>query len=138
MYNATANNNYDSYPSPEEYKKMMEKTGQKNYAYAGGDFVEGIPFRGQKPVFVSDNRNIRSNLKPLSQISTNNEGSRYRIKKFNKEFELNNEMNTIGMKKPMTGYYKTEGSYTNNYSGNNKNESKANNNYYLNKVPEAI
>jgi len=138
MYNATANNNYDSYPSPEEYKKMMEKTGQKNYAYAGGDFVEGIPFRGQKPVFVSDNRNIRSNLKPLSQINTNNEGNSYRIKKFNKEFDLNNEMNTIGMKKPMTGYYKTEGSYTNNYSGNNKNESKANNNYYLNKVPEAI
>jgi hypothetical protein len=42
------------------------------------------------------------------------------------------------MKKPMTGYYKTVGSYTNNYSGNNKNENKANNNYYLNKVPEAI
>ena len=40
-------------------------------------------------------------------------------------------MNTIGMKKQMTGYYKTEGSY-------NKVESNENKNYYLNKVPEAI
>ena len=130
MYNATANNNYDSYPTPEEYKKMMEKTGQKNYAYAGGDFIEGIPFRSQRPVFTSENKNLRSNLKPLSQLSSNNEG-RYQVKKFGRELDLNNEMNTIGMKKPMTGYYKTEGSY-------NKVESNGNKNYYLNKVPEAI
>ena len=31
MYNATANNNYDSYPTPEEYLKLMKQTGQKNY-----------------------------------------------------------------------------------------------------------
>ena len=54
MYNATANNNYDSYPTPEEYKKMMEKVGQKNYAYAGGEFGDGIPFRGQRPVFIKN------------------------------------------------------------------------------------
>ena len=130
MYNATANNNYDSYPTPEEYKKMMEKTGQKNYAYAGGDFIEGIPFRSQRPVFTSESKNLRSNLKPLSQISSNNEG-RYQVKRFGRELDLNNEMNTIGVKKPMTGYYKTEGSY-------NKVESNGNKNYYLNKVPEAI
>ena len=42
MYNATLNNNYDSYPSQEEYKNMMEKTGQKGYKYAGGN-VESNP-----------------------------------------------------------------------------------------------
>ena len=129
MYNATANNNYDSYPSPEEYKKMMEKIGQKNYAYAGGDFVEGVPFRGQRPVFISGNRSVKHNLKPLNDIGINNERRIRNIKM--KEFELDNGMNTIGMKKPSTGYYKTEGSYGNNIENKNKN-------YYLNKVPEAI
>ena len=54
MYNATANNDYDSYPSPEEYKKMMDKTGQLNYAYAGGCETTGIPMRGQMPIFSND------------------------------------------------------------------------------------
>ena len=51
MYNATANNNYDSYPTPEEYMKMMEKAGQNNFAYAGNTDTTGIPMRGQMPVY---------------------------------------------------------------------------------------
>ena len=143
MYNATANNNYDSYPTPEEYKKMMEKKGQKNYAYAGGEFIEGIPFRGQKPLLVKDTQNIignkfsftKSNLKPLNDIGNNN------IKYKNK---INNEItNTIGigMKKPSTVYYNTEGSYGKRIKDNTKvndNVEMERNNYYLNKVPEAI
>ena len=122
MYNATANNNYDSYPSPEEYKKMMEKSGQKNYAYAGGEFIEGVPFRGQRPVFIGNNRSVKNNLKPLNNIGINN-GERFR----NKYNDFDKGMNTIGMKKPSTGYYKTE-----SYENNNGNK------YYLNKVAEAI
>ena len=134
MYNATANNNYDSYPSPEEYKKMMEKNGQKNYAYAGGDFVEGIPFRGQRPVFISGNKNVRSNLRPLNNIGISNQENRFKIKKY-KEYDIDNDgRNTIGLKKPSTGYYKTEG----NYGNNNERNVIESNNYYLNKVPEAI
>ena len=57
MYNATANNDYDSYPSPEEYKKMMDKTGQLNYAYAGGCDTTGIPIRGQMPIFATNDIN---------------------------------------------------------------------------------
>ena len=124
MYNATANNNYDSYPSPEEYKKMMEKSGQKNYAYAGGEFIEGVPFRGQRPVFIGNNRSVKNNLKPLNDIGINN-GERFRNKY--KEYDFDKGMNTIGMKKPSTGYYKTE-----SYENNNGNK------YYLNKVAEAI
>ena len=123
MYNATANNNYDSYPTPEEYKKMMEKNGQKNYAYAGGEYVEGVPFRSQRPVFLGSSgnkiNNIKNSLKPLNDIGISNIG-----------------MNTIGMKKPNTAnYYKTEGNYVNN---RNNQESSKNQNYYMERVPEAI
>ena len=123
MYNATANNNYDSYPTPEEYKKMMEKNGQKNYAYAGGEYVEGVPFRSQRPVFLGSSgnkiNNIKNSLKPLNDIGVSNIG-----------------MNTIGMKKPNTAnYYRTEGNYVNN---RNNQESSKNQNYYMEKVPEAI
>ena len=126
MYNATANNNYDSYPTPEEYKKMMEKVGQKNYAYAGGEFGDGIPFRGQRPVFIKNG--IKNNVTPLNDIGINNNEIRYRNKKLNEY-----GMNTIGIKKPSTGYYKTEGNYTKNINNNIEEEK-----YYLNKVPEAI
>ena len=123
MYNATANNNYDSYPTPEEYKKMMEKNGQKNYAYAGGEYVEGVPFRSQRPVFLGSSgnkiNNIRNSLKPLNDIGVSNIG-----------------MNTIGMKKPNTAnYYRTEGNYVNN---RNNQEISKNQNYYMERVPEAI
>ena len=123
MYNATANNNYDSYPTPEEYKKMMEKNGQKNYAYAGGEYVEGVPFRSQRPVFLGGSGNkingIKNSLKPLNDIGVSNIG-----------------MNTIGMKKPNTAnYYKTEGNYVNN---RNNQEISKNQNYYMERVPEAI
>ena len=123
MYNATANNNYDSYPTPEEYKKMMEKNGQKNYAYAGGEYVEGVPFRSQRPVFLGSSgnkiNNIKNSLKPLNDIGVSNIG-----------------MNTIGMKKPNTAnYYKTEGNYVKN---RNNQEISKNQNYYMERVPEAI
>ena len=75
MYNATANNNYDSYPTPEEYKKMMDQTGQLNYAYAGGPFVKGVPMRSQKPVFkenfgLKTQFSVRKNNAPSLTAST--------------------------------------------------------------------
>ena len=77
MYNATANNDYDSYPSPEEYKKMMDKTGQLNYAYAGGPFVKGVPMRSQKPIFKENINNLGvrtqfTNRKTATPILTEN------------------------------------------------------------------
>ena len=74
MYNATANNDYDSYPSPEDYKKMMDRTGQLNYAYAGGGDTKGIPMRGQKPIFASNLNNkkwITGNEANKTQYSGN-------------------------------------------------------------------
>ena len=74
MYNATANNDYDSYPSPEEYKKMMDRTGQLNYAYAGGRDTTGIPMRGQMPIFVTNDMNkkwVTDNFANKTQYNTN-------------------------------------------------------------------
>ena len=57
MYNATANNDYDSYPSVEEYKKIMKKKGHINFADAGGGDVTGIPMRGQLPIYANNSFN---------------------------------------------------------------------------------
>ena len=57
LYNATANNDYDSYPSIEEYKKNMKKTGQINLAYAGGGDVTSIPMKGQLPIYANNEFN---------------------------------------------------------------------------------
>ena len=93
MYNATANNDYDSYPTPEEYKKKMLTLGQINYAYAGGDFIKGIPMRSQMPVYKT--------LKTLGNHTTSS-------KLFNKFKTRNmNEMNFATSQ----GYNKTEGNY---------------------------
>ena len=70
MYNATANNNYDSYPTPEEYLKMMEKTGQKNFAYAGNTDTTGIPMRGQLPIY--GNRKMTKSSSYVGGFENNN------------------------------------------------------------------
>ena len=70
MYNATANNNYESYPTPEEYLKMMEKTGQKNFAYAGNTDTTGIPMRGQMPVF--GNKRLTKSISCAGGLQSNN------------------------------------------------------------------
>ena len=69
----------------------------------------------------------------MNNIGISNQENRYRIKKY-KEYDIDNERNTIGLKKPSTGYYKTEG----NYGNNNERNVIESNNYYLYKVPEAI
>ena len=112
MYNATANNNYDSYPTPEEYLKMMAKTGQKNFAYAGNTDTTGIPMRGQMPIFGNrrltksisyaglDNNNkfstigkskslIKSSSTIYSQNNDNTQYNKYRIENKN-TIDMNN------------------------------------------------
>ena len=54
MYNASANNDYDSYPTPEEYLKVMKSRGQKNYAYAGNTDTTGLAMRSQLPVYAGN------------------------------------------------------------------------------------
>ena len=83
LYNATANNDYDSYPSFEEYKNTMKKTGQINVAYAGGGDVTGIPMKGQIPIYANNEFNRKWLL--------NGEGNKTMYNpKTNKESENNN------------------------------------------------
>ena len=128
MYNATANNDYDSYPTPEEYKKMMEKVGQKNYAYAGGDFIKGIPMRSQMPVYnnLNENKYKRKNLTILNEPNLEETNSNMQMSKYS-----NNERNTLNTGNTSgnsTGYYRTESNY--NPIQREK--------YNLARVPEAI
>ena len=129
MYNATANNDYDSYPTPEEYKKMMEKVGQKNYAYAGGDFIKGVPMRSQMPVYndLNENKIKRKTLTTLNQ-------SNYVNNNISDDFATKNTIRDRGSNmtdtksRSSTGYYQTEA----NYSTNMRDK------YNLTRVPEGI
>ncbi len=130
MYNATANNDYDSYPTPEEYKKMMEKVGQKNYAYAGGDFIQGIPMRSQMPVYnnLNENNFKRKNLTILNNTNLvgNNTNDTLQMSKYsNKDREIGLNEN---ISNNSTGYYKTES----NYAPAQREK------YNLNRIPEPL
>ena len=132
MYNATANNDYDSYPTPEEYKKMMEKTGQKNYAYAGGEFIKGIPMRSQMPVYNTLNGN-NFKRKYLTIINDNNNfigtntNNNFHSKHSSVEKDREKIMNG-GISKRTYSYFKTENNYTNNKRGK----------FNITRVPEPI
>ena len=131
MYNATANNDYDTYPTPEEYKKMMEKVGQKNYAYAGGEFIKGIPMRGQMPVYNNLNENLkRKNLTIMKDTNSNLVGnsindtlqmSKYSNK--DRDIDMNENISNNS-----TGYYKTESNYL----------PAQREKFNLNRIPEAV
>ena len=124
MYNATANNDYDSYPTPEEYKKMMEQVGQKNYAYAGGEFVRGIPMRSQMPIYYSSNDFKRKNLNPLKESNFISNTINNNVQSPNYSKSNLSGVSSAGT----TGYYKTES----NYASTQKEK------YNLNRIPEAI
>ena len=138
LYNATANNDYDSYPSIEEYKKIMKKTGQVNLAYAGGGDTTGIPMRGQMPIYANNefnrkwllgnegnktmyNPKLRSNFWNASSYrSTNNNSnsidSKYNNRSFNDKKKENDDINRT--------IYKRQNSFTdfnNNLSMKNNN-----------------
>ena len=103
MYNATANNDYDSYPTPEEYKKYMDKAGQLNYAYAGGKDTTGIPMRSQMPIFANNDLNRKwiignETNKTLYNNNINSTGfisSNESFKSLNNSNGFKNNINTL-------------------------------------------
>ena len=92
MYNATANNNYDSYPTPEEYLKLMKQTGQKNYSYAGNTDTTCIPMRSQMPVYVNKalSRSISNGF--IQNNNFSNIGNRRNLTKSNSTILTGKEM----------------------------------------------
>ena len=100
MYNATANNNYDSYPTPEEYLKLMKQSGQKNFSYAGNTDTTGIPMRSQMPVYA--NRALSRSISTGNGLQNNfSKVSRRNLIKSNSSIYSNKEI-------PMMKNYKIE------------------------------
>ena len=119
LYNATANNDYDSYPSIEEYKRMMVKNGQINLAYAGGGDVTGIPMRGQMPLYANNEFNRKWLL--------NDEGNKTMYNpKVNKESLTNS--NSYKNLNNSTGFKYNDKSYL--YNEKNNNEGDINRTFY--------
>ena len=90
MYNATANNNYDSYPTPEEYMKLMKQTGQTNFSYAGNTDTTGIPMRSQMPVYA--NKALSRSISPGNTIINNNFNQRRNLTKSNSSIYTGREL----------------------------------------------
>ena len=124
MYNATANNNYDSYPTPEEYLKLMKQTGQKNYSYAGNTDTKGIPMRSQMPVYVNKalSRSISNGF--IQNNNFSNIGNRRNLTKSNSTILTGKEM-------PQLSKYRIQ-------KVDDVGIDKNNNNNYANKVEEKV
>ena len=117
MYNATANNNYDSYPTPEEYLKLMKQTGQKNFSYAGNTDTTGIPMRSQMPVNV--NRALTRSMSTSNGIQNNNNY----FNNMNRRNLIRSNSNVFNEKKPEINNYRIQKV---NEVDNNKNSSSSN------------
>ena len=124
MYNATANNTYDSYPTPEEYLKLMKQTGQKNYSYAGNTDTTGIPMRSQMPVYVNKalSRSISNGF--IQNNNFSNIGNRRNLTKSNSTILTGKEM-------PQLSKYRIQ-------KVDDVGIDKNNNNNYANKVEEKV
>ena len=125
MYNATANNNYDSYPTPEEYLKLMKQSGQKNFSYAGNTDTTGIPMRSQMPVYA--NRVLSRSISTGNGLQNNfSKVSRRNLIKSNSSIYSNKEM-------PMIKNYKIE--KVNEMGLHNESSNNIGNNNLEEKVP---
>ena len=125
MYNATANNNYDSYPTPEEYLKLMKQSGQKNFSYAGNTDTTGIPMRSQMPVYA--NRALSRSISTGNGLQNNfSKVSRRNLIKSNSSIYSNKEM-------PMIKNYKIE--KVNEMGLHNESSNNIGNNNLEEKVP---
>ena len=98
MYNATLNNDYDSYPTQEEYKKFMEKNGQKYYQYAGGP-----PRPETSYIKFPKGRTNPMQVIPLESYQTNQ--------------EMNQNVGNKGLSQQQQRYIDLAGNGTNNMMG---------------------
>jgi hypothetical protein len=106
LYNATANNDYDSYPTPEKYQEMIRGTGQINLAYAGGIRPVEVPMRSQMPVYeedIKDNYILRNKyaMKQMQMSNMVGSGNSTNYNNFNTSRMSNN---TIRQRRPLSAY----------------------------------
>ena len=140
MYNAASNNDYDSYPTPEQYKDQIRGTGQLNIAYAGGERPKEVPMRSQLPVYEKDieNNYILKNKYAMKQRETTNMiGTEFNNTNNNINNTNNISNNTLRQRRPLSAF--------SNKINVNPNGTHAHENYdqyenkyaYRNRVPES-
>ena len=140
MYNAASNNDYDSYPTPEQYKDQIRGTGQLNIAYAGGERPKEVPMRSQLPVYEKDieNNYILKNKYAMKQRETTNMiGTEFNNTNNNINNTYNISNNTLRQRRPLSAF--------SNKINVNPNGTHAHENYdqyenkyaYRNRVPES-
>ena len=142
MYNATLNNDFDSYPSQEEYKAMMQKTGQKNYAYAGGvakpgaSFVKMLNTQNSNSLGVSGRSYSQNQVERYANSIMNNNNVNNNI--VNNEIPIINKTTTLtnNNNDMINSNYNFNNEYANNMNNSNTinttliNENNNNNNLY--------
>ena len=143
LYNATANNDYDSYPTPEKYKEMIKGTGQLNLAYAGGEMPREVPMRSQMPVFEKDieNNYILKNKYAMKQMKASNMGltgydntinSKYSNTTYN---NMNN--NTLRDRRPLSAFSNQVNINPNGTHAHENYDQNENRYAYRNRIPES-
>ncbi len=126
MYNATLNNDYDSYPTQEEYKKFMEKNGQKYYQYAGGP-----PRPETSYIKFPKGRTNPMQVIPLESYQTNQMTNQIN----NRPKTPNQNVVNKGLSQQQQRYIDLAGNGTNNMMGFVPSSQQENYNNNINRVP---
>ena len=144
LYNASANNDYDSYPSPEQYEEIIKGTGQLNLAYAGGIKPKEVPMRSQMPVFEKDieDNYVLKNKYAMKQMQMqtsmgktiyNNSNS----SKYNPFIYSNMNNNTLNQRRPLSAFTNQVNINPNGTHAHENYDQNENKYAYRNKIPES-
>ena len=140
MYNATANNDYDSYPTPEQYQEMIKGTGQLNIAYAGGKRPKEVPMRSQMPVFeedIKDNYILRNKYAMKQMKMSNMGGNEFNSTNYNNFNSSRMSNNTLQQRRPLSAFRSDVNINPNGTHAHENYDQYQNNRGYRNKIPES-
>ena len=142
LYNATANNDYDSYPTQEQYQEMIRGTGQLNLAYAGGERPKEVPMRSQMPVFEKDIKDnyILKNKYAMKQMQMSNmTRTGYNNTTYNNfnTSRMSNNNNTLKHRRPLSAFRNEVNINPNGTHAHENYNQYENRQGYRNRIPES-
>ena len=140
MYNATANNDYDSYPTPEQYQEMIKGTGQLNIAYAGGKRPKEVPMRSQMPVYeedIKDNYILRNKYAMKQMKMSNMGGNEFNSTNYNNFNSSRMSNNTLQQRRPLSAFRSDVNINPNGTHAHENYDQYQNSRGYRNKIPES-
>ena len=140
MYNATANNDYDSYPTPEQYQEMIKGTGQLNIAYAGGKRPKEVPMRSQMPVYeedIKDNYILRNKYAMKQMKMSNMGGNEFNSTNYNNFNGSRMSNNTLQQRRPLSAFRSEVNINPNGTHAHENYDQYQNSRGYRNRIPES-